>query len=173
MFAMKHPNAVTPVREPDTAIPSEPWENHTARFTAEWGPSFVVITAHGELDASNANHLADYVQRSAAHSKSIILNLTGLEFFGTAGFSALHTLYVNRTLLPPEVRPNWFMQAGILFCGVFFFLLSLMTLIMFLTTNNAFLRLFSVVLLASLVGLGVQSYQRPGPPPQLDASREM
>ena len=95
MFAMKRPNAVTPVRETDTANPSEQWENHTARFTAEWGPSLVVITAHGELDASNANHLADYVQRCAAHSKSIILNLTGLEFFGTAGFSALHTINVR------------------------------------------------------------------------------
>jgi anti-anti-sigma factor len=95
MFAMKRPNAVTPVRDTDTANPSEPWENHTARFTAEWGPSLVVITAHGELDASNANHLADYVQRCAAHSKSIILNLTGLEFFGTAGFSALHTINVR------------------------------------------------------------------------------
>jgi anti-anti-sigma factor len=95
MFAMKPPNAASPVRETDTAIPSEPWENHTARFTAEWGPSCVVITAHGELDASNANHLADYVQRCAAHSKPIILNLSGLEFFGTAGFSALHTINVR------------------------------------------------------------------------------
>jgi anti-anti-sigma factor len=95
MFAMRHLNAVSPVRKTDTAIPSEPWENHTARFTAEWGPSFVVITAHGELDASNATQLADYVERCAAHSKSIILNLTGLEFFGTAGFSALHTINVR------------------------------------------------------------------------------
>jgi anti-anti-sigma factor len=95
MFAMRHPNAVSPVPEPDAAIPSEPWENHTARFTAEWGPSFVVITAYGELDASNASHLADYVQRCAAHCKPIILNLSGLEFFGTAGFSALHTINVR------------------------------------------------------------------------------
>jgi anti-anti-sigma factor len=95
MFATNHPNPVTPVREPDTAIPSEPWQNHTARFTAEWGPSLVVVTAHGELDASNANHLADYVERCAAHCKSIILNLSGLEFFGTAGFSALHTINVR------------------------------------------------------------------------------
>jgi hypothetical protein len=36
------------------------------------------------------------------------------------GFSALHTLYVNRTLLPRELQPNWFMQAGVLFCGIFF-----------------------------------------------------
>jgi anti-anti-sigma factor len=95
MFATRHPNTVSPVRDPETSIPSEPWENHTARFTAEWGPSSVVVTAHGELDASNANQLADYVLRCAARSKSIILNLSGLEFFGTAGFSALHTINVR------------------------------------------------------------------------------
>ncbi|MCI0457118.1 MAG: Nramp family divalent metal transporter [Gemmataceae bacterium] len=36
------------------------------------------------------------------------------------GFSALHTLYVNRTLLPRELRPNGLMQAGVIGCGVFF-----------------------------------------------------
>jgi anti-anti-sigma factor len=95
MFAMRHPDSVSPVREADATVPSEPWEDHTARFSAEWGPSLVVITAHGELDASNANRLADYVQSCAAHSKSLIVNLSGLEFFGTAGFSALHTINVR------------------------------------------------------------------------------
>jgi anti-anti-sigma factor len=95
MFAMRHPHSASPPLGTETAIPSEPWENHTARFTAEWGPSFVVITAHGELDASNADQLADYVQRCAAQSKSVILNLSGLEFFGTVGFSALHTINVR------------------------------------------------------------------------------
>jgi anti-anti-sigma factor len=95
MFAMRHPDSVSPVRDTDATVPSEPWESHTARFTAEWGPSFVVITAHGELDASNADQLADYVQGCAAHSKSVVVNLSGLEFFGTAGFSALHTIDVR------------------------------------------------------------------------------
>lgn len=95
MFTMRHPISASELRDTDSAIPSEPWENHTARFTAEWGPSFVVITAHGEVDASNANQLADYVQCCAAHTKSIIVNLSGLEFFGTAGFSALHTINVR------------------------------------------------------------------------------
>jgi hypothetical protein len=40
------------------------------------------------------------------------------------GFSALHTLYVNRTLLPRELRPGWLMQAGTIFCGLFFLLIS-------------------------------------------------
>lgn len=95
MFAMRPPDSVSPVREADATVPSEPWEDHTARFSAEWGPSLVVITAHGELDASNANQLADYVQSCAPHSKSLIVNLSGLEFFGTAGFSALHTINVR------------------------------------------------------------------------------
>jgi anti-anti-sigma factor len=76
-------------------LPSRVLETPTARFTAEWGPSFVVVTAHGELDASNAYQLADYVLRCAAHSQSVILNLSGLEFFGTAGFSVLHTINVR------------------------------------------------------------------------------
>lgn len=95
MFAIRNTSSASQPRDPDTPIPSEPWENHTARFTAELGPSFVVITAHGELDASNANQLADYVQRCAAHAKSLIVNLSDLEFFGTAGFSALHTINVR------------------------------------------------------------------------------
>jgi hypothetical protein len=36
------------------------------------------------------------------------------------GFSAFHTLVVNRRLLPVELRPNWFMQLGLIACGVFF-----------------------------------------------------
>jgi len=36
------------------------------------------------------------------------------------GFSAFHTLVLNRRLLPKELRPNWFMQLGLVACGVFF-----------------------------------------------------
>ncbi|MGH3637070.1 STAS domain-containing protein [Mycobacterium sp.] len=81
--------------EADDAFPSRPWENHTARFSAHWVASVAVITAHGELDASNAAQLADYFQRCTLHSKRLVLDLSGLEFFGTAGFSALHTINVR------------------------------------------------------------------------------
>ena len=50
-----------------------------------------VITAHGELDAANAQEFVDYALRHAAHIDRLVLDLTGVEFFGTAGFSALHT----------------------------------------------------------------------------------
>ncbi|MDA3638604.1 STAS domain-containing protein [Mycobacterium xenopi] len=79
----------------DTAFPSQPWESRTARFTAHWGPSAVAVVAHGELDAANASQLADYVQQCAAFSKLVILDLRGVEFFGTAGFSTLHTINVR------------------------------------------------------------------------------
>jgi anti-anti-sigma factor len=79
----------------DAAFPSQPWECHTARFTADWGLSGPVITVDGELDASNASQLADYVQRCATQSRSLVLDLSGVEFFGTAGFSALHAINVR------------------------------------------------------------------------------
>ncbi len=37
------------------------------------------------------------------------------------GFVALHTLYVNQTLLPPPLRPGWIRKAGLIFAGLFFF----------------------------------------------------
>jgi len=45
------------------------------------------------------------------------------------GFTSLHALYVNRTLLPRELRPNWFMQAGVVCCGVFFLGISVIVLV--------------------------------------------
>ncbi len=42
------------------------------------------------------------------------------------GFSAFHTLYVNRTLLPRQLRPNLLMQLGLIGCGVFFFSITAM-----------------------------------------------
>ena len=54
-----------------------------------------VITAHGELDAANAQEFVDYALRHAARINRLVLDLSGVEFFGTSGFSALHTLNVR------------------------------------------------------------------------------
>jgi hypothetical protein len=45
------------------------------------------------------------------------------------GFSAFHTLFVNRTLLPRELHPNLLMQLGLIGCGVFFFAITSMVLL--------------------------------------------
>ena len=79
---------------PDALI--EPTDCHTAHFATRWlQPSLAVIAAHGELDAANAQEFVDYSLRHAAHIDHLVLDLSGVDFFGTAGFSALHTLNVR------------------------------------------------------------------------------
>jgi anti-anti-sigma factor len=74
---------------------AQSWQqSRTAQFSARTEPSGTVITVDGELDAANADQLAAYVQRSVSRSRRVILDLRGLEFIGTAGFSALHRINV-------------------------------------------------------------------------------
>ena len=79
-----------------TTRPVDRTENHAASFATRWlQPSVAVITAHGELDASNSQEFVDYALRHTEHTERLALDLTGIDFFGTAGFSALHTLNVR------------------------------------------------------------------------------
>ena len=94
-MSASHPTFASPTRGTDAAVPPPAWENHSARFTAEWDSSRVLITVHGELDASNASQLADYFDLCIDHSTPLILDLSSLDFFGTAGFSALHLINVK------------------------------------------------------------------------------
>ncbi|WP_081809220.1 STAS domain-containing protein [Mycobacterium sp. URHB0044] len=57
--------------------------------------STLVVTAEGEIDASNARGLADYVESVLDSSTRLIVDLRGLHFFGTQGFSTLHTVNVT------------------------------------------------------------------------------
>ena len=70
-------------------------QSRTAQFTARWDSSGTVITASGELDASNSDELAVYVQQGVSRSRRVIVDLRGLEFIATAGFSALHRINVS------------------------------------------------------------------------------
>lgn len=79
-----------------TSRPVDRRESHAASFATRWlHPAVAVITAHGELDASNAQELVDYALRDAERTQRLALDLSGVDFFGTAGFSALHTLNVR------------------------------------------------------------------------------
>lgn len=74
---------------------AQSWQqSRTAQFTARWGPTGTLITVDGELDAANADQLVAYVQQSTKRSRRVILDLRGLKFIGTAGFSALHRINV-------------------------------------------------------------------------------
>ena len=90
-----HPHFASSVHKTDEALPPPAWENHSARFTTEWDSSRVVVTVDGELDASNASQLADYFDLCMVHCTPLMLDLSRLEFFGTAGFSALHLINVK------------------------------------------------------------------------------
>jgi anti-anti-sigma factor len=83
---------------------------HTsARFTTHWPDESVgIITVQGELDASNAAAFADHVDECAANGTHLVLDLSPLEFFGTAGFSALHTINVRCA----NASARWAMVTG-------------------------------------------------------------
>ena len=46
----------------------------------------------------------------------VIANLNNLAI----GLTAFHLLWINRTLLPPDLRPRWYQRAGLVACGVFY-----------------------------------------------------
>jgi anti-anti-sigma factor len=78
---------------PDSRVLSQPSEGPTARLEIRRLKSSVaVITAHGEIDASNADTLAEYTLRHLRGRNTLILDLRDLDFFGAAGFSALHKI---------------------------------------------------------------------------------
>ncbi|HEV3342266.1 MAG TPA: Nramp family divalent metal transporter [Pirellulales bacterium] len=49
-----------------------------------------------------------------------ILKAAGVLMNVALGVAAWHTLYVNVTLLPRALRPNWLMRLGVFACGLFF-----------------------------------------------------
>ncbi|MDT5170919.1 MAG: hypothetical protein QOD02_4256 [Mycobacterium sp.] len=74
---------------------SLPWESHTTRLAYRWLRSSVaVISAHGHIDASNADTLTEYTLGHLVRCRGLILDLRDLDFFGTEGFSALHRVSV-------------------------------------------------------------------------------
>jgi anti-anti-sigma factor len=69
---------------------------HVVHFaTRTLPPATAVVTAHGELDASNAQEFIAYALKHTAGMKRLVVDLTGVSFFGTAAFSAVHTLNVR------------------------------------------------------------------------------
>jgi anti-anti-sigma factor len=74
---------------------AQSWQQcRTAQFSMQWDVSGTLIAVDGELDAANADQLASYVQRVVSRTQRVVLDLRGLEFIGTAGFSALHRINV-------------------------------------------------------------------------------
>ena len=56
-----------------------------------------------------------------------LLTIAGMIYNYALGFSCFHTLTVNLKLLPPELRPGWFVQTAMVMAGTFFLLIAGLT----------------------------------------------
>ncbi|WP_166903199.1 STAS domain-containing protein [Mycobacterium sp. DL440] len=67
-----------------------------ATFATRWlPPSTAVISVNGEIDAVNAGDFTDYALRHTAKAQRVAVDLTDVQFFGTAGYSALMAIQLR------------------------------------------------------------------------------
>ncbi|AFM15294.1 anti-anti-sigma regulatory factor (antagonist of anti-sigma factor) [Mycolicibacterium chubuense NBB4] len=84
-------------------------EHHRATFSAtELPPSTLLVTIHGEIDATNSMALARYVEKRLAGARKLILDLQTVEFFAASGFAAL----MNINVVCGRTRVRWSLLAG-------------------------------------------------------------
>lgn len=81
---------------PDNALLCRAWPEQPARLVVRRLKSWVVvITAPGDIDATNADTLTEYTLEHATRCRGLTLDLRGMEFFGTEGVWALERIAVN------------------------------------------------------------------------------
>jgi anti-anti-sigma factor len=72
------------------------WERRALRLTnRRLKSSVVVVIAHGDIDAFNANTFTVYALRRLTRCRGLILDLRGVDFFAAEGFSVLLRVSVN------------------------------------------------------------------------------
>lgn len=77
----------------------------------ELSAATLLVTGTGEVDAANAATLSESIEQHLPGYRQLVLDLSRLEFFGTAGYSVLHRVHsqcsragVEWVLVPgPEV----------------------------------------------------------------------
>jgi anti-anti-sigma factor len=79
-----------------------------ATFSARRLSSTLLVTVGGDVDATNSRALARYVEGRVAGSARLEVDLRLVDFFGTAGFAALHN--INVICCRNDVR--WTLRAG-------------------------------------------------------------
>jgi anti-anti-sigma factor len=92
------------VLRPDPQTLDRREEHHRAIFSAcHLSDTTVLVTVSGEIDAANSRALSDYVERQLAGWPRLVLDLSGIDFFGIAGFATLH--HVN--VICARYRASW------------------------------------------------------------------
>ncbi|WP_422746601.1 STAS domain-containing protein [Mycobacterium sp. WMMD1722] len=81
---------------PDPSAVEKPEKRGRASYAINsLTPTLSVIAVVGEIDATNGRDLGRYVERHTATSTQLIVDCSGVEFFGSQGFSALHYMSVS------------------------------------------------------------------------------
>ncbi len=94
---------------PNGGFLSQPCEGRSMRLVSRrLRSSVALISAHGSIDASNADTLTEYTVGHLMRCRGLILDLSDLDFFGTAGFSALHRISVCCA----RVNVDWAVLSG-------------------------------------------------------------
>jgi anti-anti-sigma factor len=70
--------------------------------------STLLVTVEGDVDATNGRELARYVEGRIGGSARLVLDLRLVDFFGTAGFAALH----NVNVICCRYEVSWILRAG-------------------------------------------------------------
>lgn len=68
----------------------------------------VLVTIHGDIDATTSCALADYVERRIAGSRRLVVDLQMVEFFAASGFAAL--FHIN--VVCARAGVEWSLLAG-------------------------------------------------------------
>lgn len=80
--------------------PRRAWRHALRLQSSELTPAVVVISAHGDIDASNARDLLDGVRDALGRHHGVIIDLSAVKFFGTEGLSVLDE--INGALEQPD-----------------------------------------------------------------------
>ncbi|MEA2202630.1 MAG: hypothetical protein QOI89_3281 [Solirubrobacteraceae bacterium] len=67
-----------------------------------------IVSAYGDIDKANAHNLVERSLADLTRCRGLILDLTQLEFFSAAGFSALHSISVTCA----RAGKNWALVPG-------------------------------------------------------------
>lgn len=101
----------SPVQLHDVHLPTDDEVQRSGRavFTAqELTDGRMLISVRGDIDATNRQALGRFIHRHIRVSKQLILDLTGVDFFGSQGFTALY--YVNVQCARRDV--DWMIACG-------------------------------------------------------------
>lgn len=97
------------VLRPDPGSLGRREEHHRATLSAcHLSDTTVLVAVKGEIDAANSRALSDYVERQLAGWPRLVLDLSEVEFFGTAGFATLH--HVN--VICAQYCATWALRVG-------------------------------------------------------------